>query len=647
VNHPRQVANAKPVMLYDGDCRFCRLWIRRWQQATGEAVDYFPFQDERIGQWYPELPRERLETAVHFIDASGAVYPGAEAVFRALATNPSRRWPLGLYQRFPWFAHCAERGYRFVAGHRSLFSWFTRMLWAGHVERADYFLVRRVFLGCLGAIYLIAFLSLWVQITGLIGMNGILPAADWMAQVRGAVESNSIGVDRYRLLPTLCWFSASDGSLHFHCAVGATLAVLLMAGIAPQVCLALMWLLYLSLATVSREFLGFQWDNLLLEVGLLAIFFAPCQLMPRASRPSPPSRAVLWLLRLLLFKLMFLSGVVKLASHDETWRNLTALTLHYETQPLPNWIAWHAHQLPLSFQKSSCALMFVIELAVPFLIFTPRRPRMIGGAALAGLQVLILLTGNYTFFNWLTLALCLLLLDDFALARLWSVLSRKRLANDAEPSPRSHATPHRWQRWQIAALAPLFLAVLSVSAVQLGSPFGRLPGWLSPAAHVYQWLSPFRSINSYGLFAVMTKDRPEIVIEGSVDGREWKEYEFPHKPGDVNRRPTLVAPHQPRLDWQMWFAALGDVRQNPWLVAFCARLLQGSPEVLALLEKNPFPAHPPKYVRARLYDYRFTSREERRRTGAWWTRELKGEYLRPISLEMLRPAHPDRPAQGE
>jgi predicted DCC family thiol-disulfide oxidoreductase YuxK len=633
-------------MLYDGDCRFCQLWIRRWRQATGEAVDYLPLQDERIGQWYPELSRERLETVVHFIDAGGAVYPGAEAVFRALATNPSRGWPLGLYERFPWFARFAERGYRFVAGHRSLFSWFTRMLWGGHVERADYFLVRRVFLGCLGAIYLVAFLSLWVQITGLIGKNGVLPAADWMAQGRGAFDSNGIGLDRYRLLPTLCWFNASDGFLRFQCAAGATLAVLSIAGLAPPVCLFLMWLLYLSLATISREFLGFQWDNLLLEVGFLAIIFAPCRPWPRASRPRPPSRAVLWLLRLLLFKLMFLSGVVKLASHDETWRHLTALTLHYETQPLPNSIAWHAHQLPLWFQTSSCALMFVIELAVPFLIFTPRRPRMLGGAALAGLQVLILLTGNYTFFNWLTLALCLLLLDDFALARLLRLPPRQRAVNDAQTAPHSHATPDRWRPWRTAALAPLYLTVLSVSAVQLWSPFGRLPGWLSPVAHVYQWLSPFRSINSYGLFAVMTKDRPEIIVEGSNDGREWNAYEFPHKPGDLQRRPAFVAPHQPRLDWQMWFAALGNVRQNPWFVNFCVRLLQGSPEVLALLEKNPFPDQPPKYIRARVYDYRFTSREERGRTGAWWKRELKGDYLPPISLEMLQQPAASRPGRG-
>jgi predicted DCC family thiol-disulfide oxidoreductase YuxK len=631
VHQPSYVTNApaRPMMLFDGDCRFCALWIRRWRQSTGDAVDYVPFQDDRVAQWYPELLRERLEMAVHFIEADGSVYQGTEAVFRSLATNPSRRWPLRLYQRFPFFARSTERCYRFVAGHRTLFSWLTRMLWGEHVERSDQFLARRLFLGCLGAIYLVAFVSLWVQIVGLVGQNGILPAADLMSQARSAFEGNGTGLDRYRLLPTLCWFGASDSFLQFQCAAGGTLALLLIAGIAQPLCLACLWLLYLSLTTICRDFLGFQWDNLLLEVGLLAIGFAPFQILPHPSREKVPLRAVIWLLRLLLFKLMFLSGVVKLTSGDETWRNLTALTHHYETQPLPNWIAWHAHQFPLWVQKSSCALMFAVELVVPFLIFMPRRLRMGGGAVLVLLQVCILLTGNYTFFNWLTLALCLLLFDDFALTKL---LPRKLTAFYTRPLVPVPTCP-RWRRVAMTTLAVVFV---SVSVVQLWSPFGRVPYWMSPVTTVYQWLSPLRSINSYGLFAVMTRERPEIVVEGSNDGREWKEYEFPYKPGDLQRRPAFVAPHQPRLDWQMWFAALGNVRQNPWFVSFCVRLLQGSPEVVGLLERNPFPNQPPKYIRARVYDYQFTSQEERRRTGAWWKRELKGEFLPPISLEMLR-----------
>jgi len=629
-------------MVYDGDCRFCALWIRRWAQMTGEGVDYLPLQDPRVALLYPELPRERLETAVHFIDTGGAIYEGAEAVFRSLATNPSRRWWLRLYQGLPWAARASESGYRLVARHRSLFSWLTRIAWGQHVEQAGHFLVRRTFLAWLGAIYFIAFLSLRVQIGGLVGSHGILPAAELMAQARHPLDASGTGLDRYRLLPTLCWFGASDGFLRFQCAAGATLALVLMAGVLPRVCLALLWLLYLSLVTVGGDFLAFQWDNLLLETGLLAIFFAPGQILPRPSLEKPPSRTALWLLRLLVFKLVFLSGVVKLASGDETWRGLTALTRHYETQPLPTWVAWYAQQLPRWFQASSCGVMFVIELAVPFLIFAPRRLRMAGGAALAMLQVLIGLTGNYTFFNGLTLGLCLLLCDDFLLARL---LPRRLTALYSEPAMRSAAPPARWRRWRRRVIAPLAVVVVSISALQLLSPFGRLPSWTSPVVSVYRWLSPLRSVNSYGLFAVMTTERPEIIVEGSSDGRHWKEYAFRYKPGDPSRRPAFVEPHQPRLDWQMWFAALGNYRQNPWFVSFCFRLLEGSPEVLARLREDPFPDHPPQYLRARLYRYRFTSWAERKRTGAWWQREPKGEYLPPVSLEMFSPA-PTEPRQG-
>jgi predicted DCC family thiol-disulfide oxidoreductase YuxK len=606
------------------------MWVRRWRQKTGEAVDYLPFQDECVAQLYPELAPQRLETAVHFIDADGSVYESAAAVFRCLSTNTSPGWFLRLYQGKPWFANTAETCYRFIAGHRTAFSCLTRVLWGKHVEPPDHLLVRRGFLVLLGAIYLVAFVSLWVQITGLIGKNGILPAGDFLSQVGKVASSEGIGNDRYRLLPTLCWWDASDGFLQFQCGAGTVLALCVIAGVAPPVCLALLWCLYLSLATAGREFLSFQWDNLLLETGLLAVLLGPMQILPRPLREKAPSSAVIWLIRLLLFKLMFLSGVVKLASGDPAWRSLTALTRHYETQPLPTWFAWYAHQLPLWFQKTSCALMFAIELVTPFLVFMPRRLRITGAFALATLQLLILLTGNYTFFNWLTLALCVLLLDDFALRK---VLPVKFAALYYRPM-RIESLSSR--RWRVTCLLPIATVFVSISVVQLVLPFGSLPAWTRPVVGLYQWLSPFRSVNSYGLFAVMTMERPEIIIEGSADGRDWKEYEFPYKPGDVKRRPAFVAPHQPRLDWQMWFAALGNYRQNPWFVNFLIRLLEGSPEVVALLKTNPFPQAPPRFVRARLYDYRFTTSRERRRTGAWWVRTFKGEYVPPISLNTVR-----------
>ncbi|HEV2437340.1 MAG TPA: lipase maturation factor family protein [Verrucomicrobiae bacterium] len=638
----------KPLMVYDGDCNFCALWVRRWQQMTGDSVDYLPAQDPALATRFPEIPREQFNTAVQLIESDGAVYSGAEAVFRTLAHSPNWKWPLRTYEDSPAFADITEWAYSLVARNRIFFSWLTRWIWGRRVEQPTHFLTRWIFLRALGVIYLIAFVSLWTQVNGLIGHNGILPADQFMTAAKQQCDLQGISLERFHLLPTLCWFDSSDGFLDFQCAAGAIIAVLLIVGLAPVPCLALLWLLYLSLVTVGRDFLGFQWDNLLLEAGFLAIFFAPLQFLPRKlSGEAPPSRIALWLLRLLLFKLMFSSGCVKLFSGDASWRNLTALSFHYQTQPLPTWIGWYANQLPLWFQKTSCVGMFAIELAAPCLIFAPRRIRFFGGAAIAFLQILILLTGNYTFFNWLALALCLLLLDDFVLGRIvprWFFKPKRRTPGAPGTAPaRSEndtkckraetvlGAPAR-SRWPRFITVPLAVGVAMLYLFQISLTLGARPAWFYPVAVADAWLEPFRTFNGYGLFAVMTTERREIIVEGSNDGVNWRPYEFKYKPGDVDRQPAFVAPFQPRLDWQMWFAALGDYRQNPWFVNFCLRLLQGSPEVLALLEKDPFPNHPARYLRARLYDYRFTGFAGRRATGAWWKREPIGEYLPAVSL---------------
>jgi len=610
-------------MVFDGNCNFCKLWIRRWRQITGDAVDYLPSQDSQIAEQFPEIPREQFEKSVQLIESNGGVFQGAEAVFLSLAKNPKWRWPLHFYESSPAFANFTERAYEFVAGHRTAFSFFTRLFWGKHVEQSDYFLTRWIFLRALGAIYLVAFISLWMQIAGLIGHDGILPTGQFMSAVKQQCDTQGIGLERYYLLPTMSWFDASDNFLNLQCAAGTFFAILLIFGIAPAPCLALLWILYLSFATVSRDFLGFQWDNLLLEAGFLAIFFAPPQMLPKFSRETPPSKIILWLLRILLFKLIFSSGCVKLLSGDPNWRNLTALTFHYQTQPLPTWIGWYAQQLPLWFQKISCAFMFAVELGAPFLIFAPRRIRFFGGAAIIFLQILILLTGNYTFFNFLTIALCLLLLDDFVFQKF-----APRKFNELFKFEKSNFHWH----WPRRITIPLAAIVIAVSFFQIVSMLGVCSNLLFPVAVVDEWLLPFRAVNNYGLFAVMTTTRNEIIVEGSDDGANWLPYEFKYKPGDINRKPEFIEPFQPRLDWQMWFAALGNVQQNPWFENFCKRLLQGSPEILALLDKNPFPNKPPRYIRAELYDYRFTSFAERRATGAWWKREFVGEYLQPVSV---------------
>ena len=620
----------RPLLIYDGDCNFCTLWVQRWQRATGENVEYLPFQDSRVAAQFPEILPAQFASAVQLIQPDGSVHSAAEAVFRSLACNPHEQWLLDWYQHSPAFARATEWGYGFVARHRTFFSLLTRLLWGRHVAPSTHLGVRWMFLRSLGIIYLIAFVSLWVQVTGLIGGNGIVPAQAAMDVAKQQAAAQEIGLSRYHWLPTFCWLDASDRSLKFQCAAGAVLAVLLIIGIAPAPCLFLLWLIYLSLTTVGGVFLGFQWDNLLLETGFLAIFFAPLQWLPRRpAREAPPSRIVLWLLRWLLFRLMFESGCVKLASGDAAWRNLTALEYHYETQPLPTWIGWYAWQLPAWTQKACTAVMFGVELGIPFLIFLPRKPRQLACGAFVTLQLLIFLTGNYCFFNLLAMALCLTLLDDAAVSRLLPSRWRMPPAHDSLPTP---ANPRALCRWPIQATFPLAAIILCVSLVPIPGMFRIRVPIPEPVIATYLWLQPFRSINSYGLFAVMTTSRPEIIVEGSADGITWKPYEFRYKPGPLNRRPGFVEPHQPRLDWQMWFAALGDNRQRPWFIGFCVRLLQGSPEVLALLAQNPFPDVPPRYVRALVYDYRFTNSDTRRKTGDWWQRRLIGVYLPPLSL---------------
>jgi lipase maturation factor 1 len=480
------------------------------------------------------------------------------------------------------------------------------------VDRPTYYHARRWFLRTLGLIYLFAFVSFWTQADGLVGSEGIMPVTTWLDQ-----ERSHFGSEAYRLFPTLCWLDSSNQFLHGLCAAGTGLSLLLICEVAPVVCLTLLWLIYLSISVSGQLFMNFQWDDLLLETGFLAIFFAPLRWLPSRLSEPPISPWAHFLLRWLLFRLMFTSGVVKLTSGDEAWWNLSALRYHYETQPLPTPLAWWAHQLPAWFQSSSTVVMFAIELVAPFLLFGSRRLRLIGAASILTLQALIALTGNYCFFNLLTAALCLLSVDD----SVWSLVGRKQ--------PRAiKVQGARWPSW---ILIPLVASVLIFSGPLLWESFSPGSDWPPFLSTAYSYIEPFRSLNGYGLFRVMTKTRPEIIVEGSEDGVIWRAYDFKYKVGKLEEAPPIVAPHQPRLDWQMWFAALDDVRQEPWFINFLARLLQGSPPVLDLLSTNPFPGLPPRYIRAKLFEYHFTSLDEKEKTGAWWKREEKGSYCPVLS----------------
>jgi predicted DCC family thiol-disulfide oxidoreductase YuxK/uncharacterized membrane protein YphA (DoxX/SURF4 family) len=619
---------SKPLLVFDGDCQFCRRWIARWKNATGDAVDYIPFQDESVASQFPEIPREDFEQAVHLILPDGSVSRGAEAVFGSLAEGGSYRWLLRLYRKAPTFADLSELLYDEVALHRTALSKLDRIYAGPGIQPPAYVWVRFAFLRGLALIYLIAFGSFWVQMDGLIGSQGIVPAQTIMAALKAEVAQAHIGLNRFHLVPTLAWWGASDQALHWQCGLGVACSLALLAGIAPTLMLFLLWVLYLSLCALSGPFLNFQWDALLLETGFLAVFFAPLQLWERPSRQARPPALMLWLLRWLLFRLMFESGCVKLMSGDASWWNLSALRVHYETQPLPTWIAWYAHQLPPSAQSFCTFVMFGIELVAPVFIFAGRRLRLAAAGIFVLFQVLILLTGNYTFFNWLTILLCIPLLDDKAL-----LFRRKATVEEAEPNPAMRRTA----RWPWPVTLGLTVVIVPLTTIPFLLTTGASQSWPAPVIWLYGWAQPFRTFNSYGLFAMMTQTRPEIILQGSEDGLHWKSYSFKYKPDDDLRRvPGFVAPYQPRLDWQMWFAALQGLRSTPWFLSFEKCLLENSPPVLALLGPNPFPKQPPRYIRALLYEYHFTDRATRRATGEWWRRDVKGLYAPPLSLEDFR-----------
>ena len=534
-------------------------------------------------------------------------------------------------------------------------SFLTILLWGKDRRRRSFILSRWLFLRLLGLIFLIAFVSFWWQIDGLIGSKGLLPATEYLRFIRQNVEHC------YWEYPTLCWIGSSDTLLAFLCGTGVLLSLLLIVGIAPLPVLFLLWLIYLSLVVVGQTFFSFQWDVLLLETSFLALFLAPLTLLPSIRGGGDPWRPGFWLQHGLLFKLMFLSGVTKLLSGDTTWFRLTALPVHYETQPLPTVVGWYAYQFPGWFHDTSVVVMFVIEMLVPFLIFTPRRPRHLGCAALMLFQVTIALTGNYTFFNLLTFTLCVPLLDDEILIRLvparWRQRFERRFVRKSEW--KLGTFPERQRRWRRVLLVPVallfFLSGLSFlheivrtyRSTLRGRPVVQFPRivagpleaadrfMLRPLDGVREWVRPLRTINGYGLFRNMTVTRPEIVIEGSHDGVHWKEYGFHWKPGATDRAPGWVAPHQPRLDWQMWFAALNYRGHRYWLNRLVLRLFEGSPEVLALLDENPFPDEPPHHIRLMLYIYHFTNSQAKRETGAWWRRELVrrlGSFTSPAEL---------------
>lgn len=474
----------------------------------------------------------------------------------------------------------------------------------------DYRLTSALFLRLLALIYLAAFVSIGVQITGLAGEQGILPFGELLDRY-GATS----GIERYWHIPTLFWFTASDAALIGAAVLGSLFAVLLFFNILPRVALVAQLLLYLSLVQAGQLFMNFQWDALLLEAGLLAIFL------------SPGSRIAVWLFRWLLFRFRFLSGISKLVSQDPSWASLTAVIYYFEVQPLPNSLAWYAHQLPDWLLAIGAGFTLFVEILVPFMMFLPRPYRFVAGWLTIFLQVVILLTSNHNWFNLLTIALCLFLFDDQALRRLVPVRLETWLLRQPLPFP----STGRLYPIGTGALAGLILVVstMQIASLITGQKAGGLPGEL------VNRVEAFRFVNRYHVFPTMKTERIELIISGSEDGIHWKEYRFRYKPGDPGKAPEFVIPHQPRLDWLMWFVTLNPYFLD-WFDHFLDALLANAPPVTGLLADNPFPDRPPRYLRIDAYRYRFSDWQTRARTGQWWTREYLGPFL-PLPYKVRPP----------
>ena len=584
----------------------------RWRNLTGDAIDYEPSQ--RVAEKLPQVPREEFGRAVFFAEPDGRVTRAAEAVFRSLALAGQKRYLLWMYQKLPPFRWVTEFGYGVIARNRNFIDKIDRLIVGTETRPITYRLTRGLFLRLMGLVYLIAFLSLWPQLHGLVGSKGILPVAPFLESVHQAA-----GAESYWRVPTLTWINSSDAFLNALCITGVVAAAMLIIGVLPMLCCIVLWACYLSLTVACQDFLSFQWDILLLEAGFLAILFAPPLWLGSKTRPSP---VVLFLIRWLLFRLMFWSALVKWFSGDEAWRMMRALRHHFETQPIPTWTSWYAHYAPSWLLAISCAAMFIIEFIVPFFYFFPRRTRMLAFWLTVIFQLGIMATGNYGFFNILAIVLAVSLLDDVAIAK----VTRGRLIF---PLKRAIIRP-----WIVAPVGVCVFVMTCIAGVQ------RLRwdvSWPQPIALVRDYTAPFYIANGYGLFEVMTTQRPELVIEGSNDGRTWLEYEFKYKAGDVTRRPPFCIPHMPRLDWQMWFEALETRGVHMWFQNFLVRLLENEPETLKLIAKNPFPDKPPKYVRVIVYDYRFSDPATRRATGAWWVRKPLRFRISPSALPARHP----------
>jgi Lipase maturation factor len=485
---------------------------------------------------------------------------------------------------------------------------FRKLLTGGN----SYWLTRFIILRLLGFVYAIAFLVAAQQLVPLIGEHGLTPAKHFLDSIQSQLGSRAEGAFR---LPTLFWFGISDQSLLIFAWTGFALSLVVLAGYANAIILALLWAMYMSIVHIGQIWYGYGWETQLLETGFLSIFFCPL-IDARPFPKRPPPLLVIWLFRWLGFRIMIGAGLIKIRG-DQCWRDLTCMYYHYETQPIPNPISRYLHFAPQWFHKLETLWNHFVELIVPWFSFGPRHARHVAGVLLVSFQVILIISGNLSFLNYITIIPFLACFDDTFLRRILPNILVRR-AEQAE----KEAEPSRVHNCLVIALA-ILVAYLSIAPVL---------NLVSDRQLMNSSYDPLDLVNTYGAFGSVGRERPEIIFEGTDDAfitgdTKWKEYEFKAKPGDPNRRPPFIAPYQPRIDWQIWFAAMASPAQYPWTLHFVWKLLKNDPGALSLLARNPFPNAPPHYIRARLYRYKFAPIGDL----AWWKREPIGQWLPALS----------------
>ena len=686
-----------PLLVWDRECDFCQLCIERFHVFSGNRIEFVPYQD-LLGK-FPKAPELDYKRSLVFFTTDNKTYKGAAAVYRYYM-ELGRGWGFDLYSRFKWFAALSEWCYRLVADHRGIFLKIVKFFWGSNLLPDTYRISGWVFGRSLGFITLLAFLSFWSQADGLIGPDGIIPFQDDLEHVERIIGTQSGDISKWSLRPTLLWLFGSGTGMHQLFFLGTLASLLLMIGIMPHLSIAVSWVCYISLAAVAEPFLNFQWDALLLETLFLSLFVVPWSFRDRIDNATEPLIFGRWLVWLLLFKLMFESGIVKFtyfaSNGSNTWWDLTALEYHYWTQPIPSWISWYFHQLPSWFDKISLVITYLCELVLPLFIFFPRRFRRLSCIGLIIFQLSIILTGNYGFFNILTIILCITLADDLWFSR-WSKI---RIGSKGS-SLQEWIVINRLKKFSAVMIMICFLWVTMVyldrdwqgNVQPLDDP--SEPSIITSGLVKTAQLT--RSMNAYGLFRVMTITRPEIIIEAMFDNKEWEQILFRYKPVEITTAPRFFLFHMPRLDWQCWFEALfierllsnsfalsvynrflnvmvrtdmniGEIQLEDFILDRDREVLRTLEQVdqqryiqnlqihinnymnrsywfarfLALLARTEdsvydlisteSTGHPSK-IRVSLYRYSFTDVDEKRKSGKWWERDQVKDFSLVIDLD--------------